>query len=453
MNNKLISYDPSNGNVVGQVDITNIEQIPSIVEKAKTAQKEWRKLTVDKRIEYIGRAAKKLSAKTQELGELLSREMGKDIHRASGEVGGCGADAVYRAKEVQAAIQTQIFRSHNIETQMQYNPIGVCGIIAPWNYPISMAHWMIIPALTAGNTVILKLSEETPLIAQAYVDVFNEVLPEGVLQIVHGTEEQGKALVNSKVNFIGFTGSQEAGRNIMKNASGTLKRLMMELGWKDPLIVMEDANIDNAAWFAVANSFENAGQMCIATEQVYVDAKIATQLELKVVELAKNYQVGAWNDANANIGPMINDKLRAKILEQIEDAKAKGAKVLLGGENHPEHYILPTVLTNLSDDMIITQKETFGPVICIERYENVDNAVEAANNSDYGLGASVYGGKDAEVIANQLEAGMIGVNQGIGGVGDTPWVGAKQSGFGYHGSPDGHRQFAQVRVVSRKVSF
>ncbi|WP_430817259.1 aldehyde dehydrogenase family protein [Carboxylicivirga sp. RSCT41] len=447
---KLKSYDPSNGELVGEVDVTSIDDIASIVEKAHTAQKEWGALSVNERIEYIGKAGKALSERAQELGKLLSREMGKDISRGNGEVYSCASDAVYRAKEVQEAIKTQFFRGGRRETQMQYNPLGVCAIIAPWNYPMSMAHWMIIPALTAGNTVVFKPSEETPLIAQAYVETFNKVLPDGVLQIVHGAEEQGKALVLADVNLIGFTGSRPVGKDIMRNAAGTLKRLVMELGGKDPLIVMNDADIRQAAYFAVANSLENAGQMCIATERIYVDEKVADEFEKELVNIAGQYKVGAWNDIHADVGPIINDKQRSIILSHIEDAIDKGARVLLGGKDHPGRYILPTVLADIKPDMLIANEETFGPVICISRYKDIDEAVKSANNSDFGLGASVYGGDQAEEVANRLEAGMVGINQGVGGIGDTPWVGAKQSGFGYHGSPDGHRQFTQVRVVTKR---
>lgn len=451
MNNILTSFDPSNGEIVGKVPITEVELIPQIVEKARIAQKEWGKLTVDERIQYIDKAAKLLSEKSRELGILLSREAGKNLDRGIGEVEGCAYDAVYRAKLVKDAIKTQVFKGYGMETHLEYNPIGVCAVITPWNYPILMAHWLIIPALTAGNTVVFKPSEETPLIAQAYVDTFNKVLPEGVLQIIHGADEQGKALVKSDVNLIAFTGSREVGKDIMKNASGGLKRLIMELGGKDPLIVMEDADVDKAARFAVANSFENAGQMCVSTERIFVDEKIADEFERKAVQYAQYYKVGPWNDQSANIGPIINDKQRNNILRHIEDAIDKGAKVLLGGRNHPERYVLPTVLTNITDDMLIAKEETFGPVVCITRYTDIDEAIKAANNTDFGLGAVVFGKKDVEIVAKQLEAGMVGINQGVGGIGDTPWVGAKQSGFGYHGSPDGHRQFTQVRVVSKRI--
>lgn len=450
MQKYLVSYDPSNGEVVGKVEITPVGQIGPIVQDARAAQKEWRKLSVDERISYIGRAAKLLEESSTELGKLLSVEMGKDFNRGMGEVRGCAADAVYRATEVKEAIKTQKMNGYGVETELQYNPLGVCGIITPWNYPMSMAHWFIIPALTAGNTVVLKPSEETPLIAEAYVEIFNKILPKGVLQIVHGDGEQGQVLTESEVDFIGFTGSQKVGKKIMKSASESLKRLVMELGGNDPLIVLEDADIDRAAGFAMGSSFENAGQMCIATERILVDEGIAEKFEEKLEEYSRYYRIGSWQDKNCNIGPIINKKQRDKILLQINEAIDKGAKVLAGGRNHPEYFIHPTVLTGITEDMLIYREETFGPVACVTRFKTKEDAVRMANDTSYGLGAVVFGERDVEEVANQMEAGMVGINQGIGGAGDTPWVGAKQSGYGYHGSPDGHRQFTQARVVSKR---
>jgi len=336
-----------------------------------------------------------------------------------------------------------------METQLQYNPLGVCAVIAPWNYPMSMAHWMMIPALVAGNSVVFKPSEETPLIAQRYVEAFQEVLPENVVQVVHGDEEQGKALVKAKVDLVTFTGSKEVGKDILKNCSARLTPVMMELGGKDPLIVMEDADIVKAAQFAVGSSFENSGQMCISTERIYVHRSVAEQFENTVVSIAQRYTVGTYDNPQANIGPIINKTQRNLILDHIDDAKEKGATVLLGGENHPDRFILPTVITNVSDDMKLFQDETFGPVVAISSFDDIDDAIVRANSNDLALGASVFGKEGVEDVAAQLDAGMLGINGGTGSVGDTPWVGAKQSGYGYHGSPDGHRQFTQAKVVTR----
>ncbi len=450
MNEFLESRNPVNQEVIGKVLITDIDTIDEIVKRSKIAQKKWEKLSVDERIQCLVKASEQLIPEIKQLAVLLSKEMGKDLNRSTGEVSGCAHDVSYRASDVKKAIQTQIFQSSGMKTQMQYNALGVCAVISPWNYPLAMAHWLIIPALVAGNSVIFKPSEETPLIAQAYVDLFNKILPKDVLQIIHGDEKQGKALVNSDVNLIAFTGSKETGKDIMKNASTSLKRLIMELGGKDPLVVLKDADIDKAARFAVASSFENAGQMCNSTERVFVDKSIAEVFENRVIEYAKQYKVGSW-DEDSDIGPIINEKQRSIILTQLEDAVEKGAKIIFGKEQRRVGFIFPTVITNINNDMKIFQEETFGPVVSICHFDTNEEAILKANDSDFGLGAVIYGREGVDDVANRMEAGMVGINQGIGSAGDTPWVGSKQSGFGYHGSPDGHRQFTQVKTITQRA--
>tara|TARA_Y100000588_G_C13896098_1_gene770761 strand:- start:108 stop:815 length:708 start_codon:yes stop_codon:yes gene_type:complete len=234
----------------------------------------------------------------------------------------------------------------------------------------------------------------------------------------------------------------------MKRASKRFKRLVMELGGNDPLIVLKDADIEEAAAFAVGNSVYNAGQVCTSTERIYVHEDVSDRFIKAVCEVVKYYKVGPYKDSTANIGPIINEKQRSKILHHIQDAINKGANIEYGDMNHPERYINPIVLSGMTKDMLIEKEETFGPVVCISTFSEVEEVIERANDTVYGLGASVYGHENVKAIASKLEAGMIGINSGIGGAGDTPWVGAKQSGFGYHGSPNGYRQFAQVRILS-----
>lgn len=444
MNRTIISTDPSNGKTLGEIPTTTTSEIANVVEQAKAAGKQWRNISLDERLSYIQKAYSAGENSVNALAELLSKEMGKDIRRSTSEVQGSIWGGPYIAN---SAIEA--FRNKDMgNTTITYAPLGVAAIISPWNYPLAMANNLIIPALMAGNSVIWKPSEETPLIAQAFFDIIHKGLPQDVLQIIHGDSEQGRILVESDVSIIGFTGSQVAGRDIMGRASSSLKRLVMELGGNDPLIVMKDANIQAAARFAVASSFENAGQMCISTERIYVDESVADEFEQIVVATASLYKTGPWNQEGVNIGPIINQKQHTKITAHIKDAVAKNSRLLLGGIDNPEKYILPTVLADMTDDMLIEQEETFGPVVCISKYKDINTAIERANNSNYGLGAVVFGGSSAREVADQLEAGMIGVNQGVGGGGDAPWVGAKQSGFGFHGSAEGHRQFAQVKVLS-----
>jgi acyl-CoA reductase-like NAD-dependent aldehyde dehydrogenase len=317
---------------------------------------------------------------------------------------------------------------------------------------MSMPAWMILPSLAAGNAVVFKPSEETPLCGQAYADVLNEVLPNDVLIVIHGADDQGKAIVQSDVDMIAFTGSREAGKHIMREASGTLKRVVLELGGKDPMIVLGDADIARAAKFAASNSFRNAGQVCISTERIFVMDSIAQEFEQALTEIASVMTVGNGM-GDADVGPMVNGYQRDHVLGQVESAIAAGAKVLAGGDGHYENFVVPTVLGNVTDEMDIANAETFGPVACVTRVSSVDEAVEKANDTHFGLGAVVFGGDAEETteVARRLTAGMIGINSAPGGAVGTPWVGALQSGFGFHKSADGHKQFTQTRVVTTRA--
>jgi len=451
MNNTLKSINPSTLEVVGEVPISSVEEIHKQVRVAREALKTWRDTSLSDRAECLSNAGQALVESAEEFGEILSKEMGKPLKSGIGEVRNCGNSIAGKVKAIKSALQTVVHANDSAQTSITYQAIGVVGVISPWNYPMAMPQWMLIPALMAGNTVILKPSEETPLIAQCYVDTLNQFLPAGVLQIAHGGDEQGKALVEADINLITFTGSRAVGIDIMKRSADGLKRLVLELGGKDPLIVLRDADIEKAAEFAVSNSVDNAGQMCVSTERVFVHEDIADEFEQRVVDIAKKIKVGPWNESGVQMGPMIHDKQRLHVLNQIDAAITKGASVLLGGKNLRKGYVMPTVLSGVTHDMSIAKDETFGPVVCITRYSEIDDAVQQANDTVYGLGAVVFGRDESatEKVANRLEAGMVGINKSIFGVGDNPWVGAKQSGFGYHGSPDGYRQFSQVRVISK----
>lgn len=440
----LISLDPIHRQPLGDVPITSVQAIAEIVDNAKHAHKSWSALTLNERQTLVSNAYQHAAKFQDEMTVLISKEMGKDYRRASYEAAGTIQNASYFVQEIGQALQSEAL-GHNAE--LQYRSLGVVAVISPWNYPLAMANNLLLPALIAGNSVILKPSEETPLVADLFVKVLNEVLPAGVLQIAHGDETVGKALVEADINMVAFTGSLAAGKDIMANAAQGLKRLVMELGGNDPMVVMAAADIDAAVQFAVASSFENAGQMCTSTERIYVDERIADEFEQKVVSLAKRYQVGPWDQQGVNIGPLVNPNQHQRVLNQLRDAETKGAQFLLGSSHYELPYIQPTVISNMTADMAIESEETFGPVIAISRFSHINEAIIRANNSPYGLGAVVFGGAGANDVAEQMEAGMIGVNQGVGGPG--PWVGAKQSGFGFHGTAAGHRQFAQTRVLSR----
>ncbi|MGY8778321.1 MAG: aldehyde dehydrogenase family protein, partial [Longimicrobiales bacterium] len=262
----LQSINPATGEVVGEVSVTPGDDIQAAVDRAREAQPGWEALGSDGRAEVLKRAEVILLERAEAHGELMTREQGKPLKEAVGEAMSLGAGLAHEIDEIVEALAPDVLKDDRFRSTVYHDPLGVVGAITPWNFPMSMPHWMILPSLAAGNTVVFKPSEETPLCAQAYADVLNEVLPENVLVVVHGADDQGKALVQSDVDMIAFTGSREVGKHIMREASGTLKRVVLELGGKDPMIVLEDADLHKAAKFAAFNSFRNCGQVCVSTE-------------------------------------------------------------------------------------------------------------------------------------------------------------------------------------------
>jgi len=450
----LHSYNPVNGQLVGSVPRTPLDQIPSMIARAQAAAPEWAALGLEGRKAVLQTAADRMIKACNELGLQLTHEMGKPLPEAVAEIRGCGAGMVRELDEICAALRPEIFADERTHSSLHYDPYGVCAVITPWNFPFAMPHWLLLPALVAGNTVLFKPSEETPLTGQAYADVLGADLPDGVLQIVHGADEQGKALVNGAVDLVAFTGSREVGKTILKSASQDLKRVILELGGKDPLLVLDDANIAKAARFAAGNSFRNAGQVCVSTERIYVHDAIADSFIASLVEAAEAFQPGDGTNPGIRMGPMINQRQRHHVLTHIDDAVQLGAQLVAGGvASEDGAFLSPTVLDGVDHSMLIAREETFGPVAAIIRVHDEDEAIRLANDSQFGLGAIVFSEdtERAEKVARQLKAGMVGINRSVGGAPGTPWVGARQSGYGYHKSTFGHRQFTQVRVLSRRV--
>jgi len=448
----LASINPANGEVVGEVPITPQGDIPRVVERSRTAQKPWRKRSHSERADMLRRGGESILSRVEELALLLTREQGKPLADARSEVTNCGKSLAEgnMLDSIIDALQPETLEDDHTHSEVHHDPLGVCAAIAPWNFPMAMPHCMVIPALMAGNAVVLKPSEETPLIAQAYVDALNEHLPDHVLQIIHGADQQGKALVEADVDVVAFTGSRETGKKIMQAAAGGLKRLVLELGGKDPMVVLKDADIEKAAEFAARNSFRNAGQVCVSTERIYVDQSIAEQFEEALIRHTSALKVGDGTEEGVQIGPMINARQRDHVLKQVDEAVRRGAKIRFGGKGHHDNYIHPTIITDVDHSFPIMIDETFGPVTCIARFTNDDEAIDLANDSRFGLGAVVFGEEShAAKVARELEAGMIGINKSCGGASGCPWVGAKESGFGFHSGKAGHRQFAQPRVVSK----
>ena len=444
----LESINPATGEVAGSVPVTPVDAIPGVVAKARDAQPAWNALGLEGRLELMRPIADRLIEEAPEIGKLITTEMGKSTPEAQGETSYGASQFASELVSAFEAFQPEEIADENTRSILYRDPLGVSAAITPWNFPMLMPQQCIMPSLMAGNCVIFKPSEETPLVGQAYADILNEFLPEGVLQVVHGADDQGKALVASDINLVAFTGSREVGSKILTACGPELKRVVLELGGKDALIVLQDADLEEAASFAVQNSFRNSGQVCVSTERIYVEDSIADEFETLVVEKTKEWKQGDPTDETVKIGPMVSSIQRDIVLAQLEQALKDGAVLRCGGGTQ-ENYIEPTVLTGCSHDMQIMHDETFGPICCIQRFSGDAEAIALANETPYGLGGAVYGETQHAVdVARQLTPGMVGINKGCGGADGTPWVGACQSGYGYHSGRDGHRQFTQVRVVS-----
>ncbi|MBK6772185.1 MAG: aldehyde dehydrogenase family protein [Ignavibacteria bacterium] len=389
----------------------------------------------------------------KEIGKLITKEMGKVYKSAVGECEGTAYAIEENIKLAEIAAETEILKEGNTTTELHRVPLGVVAAITPWNFPVGMPESLLTPAILMGNTVVFKPSENTPMTGKALYEIYNRYLPKGVINLLQGAEEVGELIINSDIDMVSFVGSQAVGKKIMEACSKNLNRLVLELGGKDPMIILKDADLKKAVPYAVHGSLRNSGQVCVSVERIYVEDKIAIEFEKLVLQEIKKYRVGSGFD-EVDMGPMVSEGQRAHVLSQIEEAKKKGARILFGGEkiDGEGFFMQPTMITNLSEKHDIMNTETFGPVICIQRVRNAEEAVEKANNSTFGLGATVWTKNQIKgrQIAEKIESGMIGVNQGIGGVSGTPWVGIKQSGFGYLGSVEGIRQFSVPKKISYK---
>jgi succinate-semialdehyde dehydrogenase / glutarate-semialdehyde dehydrogenase len=446
--------NPATGKLITKVKCSTEKDIDKAVKNAKNALKVWSEMPLKERSKRMELIAKDFVKNKERIGKIITDEMGKLYKSAVGETHAVAYGIRETIQQAKVALAVENLKEENLVTELHRTPIGVCAVITPWNFPVSMPESLLSPALIAGNTVVFKPSEMVPLTGKAIYEIFAKHLPKGVINLVQGADEVGNYLIHSNIDMIAFVGSQAVGKHIMKVAGDKLKRIVLELGGKDPMIVLNDADLEKAANFAVNGSLRNTGQVCVSVERIYVQEKAADKFTKLVAEGVKNFKYGSGYDESVQMGPLVSHRQRENVLSQVKDAVKNGAKLLTGGKapkNNKGFFMEPTLLTNLTHKHRIMNEETFGPVVAIQKVKTEDEAVKLANDSPFGLGATVWSKnkKKALNIARKIESGMIGVNQGIGAVSGTPWVGVKQSGYGYIGSIDGIRQF----TVPRKISY
>jgi betaine-aldehyde dehydrogenase len=453
--------NPFNQEVIDTVPRGNREDTKEAIQAARSAfdEGDWGSLTAAERGDLLFQVAQKIKEYRQELAELESLNTGKTLTESLADMDGIAGVFQYYAgladKDGGLMIESP---NPNSVSRVVREPVGVCGLIAPWNYPLLQASWKLAPALAAGNTVVLKPAEITPLTSIKMCEIFEEVgFPKGVVNLVLGPGSTvGSELAeNPLVDLISFTGGGEAGRHIMKAASGNFKKISMELGGKNPNIVFADADFDTAVDYALNAVFFHAGQVCSAGARLLVEKKIHDRFIEAIVERTKKINIGSGFDEGTEMGPVISAEHLESIEQYIQLGIQEGATLAIGGKRptapglQKGYFIEPTIFTNCHTKMRIVQEESFGPVITVETFETEEEAVQLANDSLYGLAGAVWTSdmNRAERIVKKLRMGTVWINDFHPYFPQAPWGGYKQSGIGRELSHVGLEEYTEIKHI------
>jgi succinate-semialdehyde dehydrogenase/glutarate-semialdehyde dehydrogenase len=441
---KIVSVNPATGEVLRELECAGEGAVEAAVERARAAQAAWAELGLRRRIEVLREFQAKLYAKKSEIAAAITREVGKPLVEALVTEVLVVLDAArFLIDNAFGLLRDEPVPHGNLVTKLKSGwlvrePHGVVGIISPWNYPFSIPATEALAALVAGNAVVLKPSELTPQVALELAALLHAAgVPGDVFQVVVGEGPAGAALLRSPIDKLVFTGSVATGKRIAAAAAERLLPVVLELGGKDPMLVLDDADVDVASSAAVWGAFVNAGQACLSVERCYVHQSLYESFAKACAEKTKQLRVGNGMDSQTDVGPMIQERQVRIVESHVEDAKACGARVLAGGIRLPElgvNFYAPTVLADVTQGMRIMREETFGPVLPVMACADDDEAVRLANDSEYGLAASVWtrDRKRGERLARRIHAGTVMVNDVIScfGISEAPHGGVKASGVG-----------------------
>jgi acyl-CoA reductase-like NAD-dependent aldehyde dehydrogenase len=443
--------NPATEAVLAECPNASVSQLDAAVAAAAAAFREWRHSSDDARKRLLHAIADKIEAHGAELAEIVVAEQGKPLFLAQAEVG--GAVAWTRATaELEIPLEV-IEDSAGKRIEMHRKPLGVVGSITPWNWPLMIAVWHIMPALRTGNTVVIKPSEYTPLNTLRLVELIAEVAPKGAVNVITGTSGIGRAMsVHARINKIVFTGSTATGKDIMFHAANNLKRLTLELGGNDAGIVLPGTDVDAVAMPIFQGAFLNMGQTCAALKRLYVHDSLYDALCARLVAIARQQQLGNGMAEGTTFGPLQNRKQLEIVSELVEDARNSGARILCGGERPTGqgYFYPPTIIADATDGMRIVDEEQFGPVLPVIRYSEVDDAVRRANDCDAGLGGSVWGAdvELAKQVATRLECGTAWINGHAEVLPHAPFGGCKMSGFGVEFGVEGLLEYTSPQLLN-----
>jgi len=441
---KIASVNPATQEVLREFECAGAADVAAAVERARSAQPEWAELGLRRRIEILREFQRRLYSRKSEIAAAITREAGKPVAESLVTEVLVVLDAArFLIENAWALLRDEPVPHGNLVTKLKRGwlvrePHGVIGIISPWNYPFSIPATETLAALVAGNAVVLKPSEFTPLVALELASLFHDAgVPQDAFQVMVGEGPAGAALVQSSIDKLVFTGSVTTGRRIAAVAAERLLPVVLELGGKDPMLVLDDADVDVASSAAVWGAFVNAGQACLSVERCYVHHSLYEAFAAACAAKTKQLRVGNGMDAHTDVGSMIRERQVGIVESHVEDAKARGARVLAGGHRLPQlgpNFYAPTVLADVKQEMRIMREETFGPVLPMMSCDGDDEAVHLANDSEYGLAASIWtrDAKRGERLARRVHAGTVMVNDVIScfGISEAPHGGVKASGVG-----------------------
>ncbi|RZC32409.1 hypothetical protein BDFB_001787 [Asbolus verrucosus] len=458
--NKVLNVNnPATGEVIGTVPDMNAEDTQKAIEAASEAFQTWQDTTAKQRTQYLRKWYDLLVLNQESLVKILTIESGKPLIEARGEVVYGNSFIEFfseEARRIRGEIIASPFANKKILVEKQ--PIGVAGLITPWNFPHAMITRKAGAALAAGCTCVIKPAEDTPLTALALMQLAAEAgIPKGVLNVVTSDRrhapEIGNLLCESPlVAGISFTGSTQIGKLLYRQCSSGVKRISLELGGNAPFIVYKSANIDHAVNGAMVSKFRNCGQTCVSANRFLIQNEVYDLFVNKLVMEIKNLKMGNGIDSGVNIGPLINKAQLDKVSSLVDDAVSKGAKLLIGGKQasqYGELFYEPTVLTDVSENMRVYTEEIFGPVVNIIRFENEEESLKIANNTERGLAGYFYSQDVAQIfrVSRKLEVGMCGVNEGLISTAEAPFGGVKESGLGREGSHHGVDDFTHMKYI------
>ena len=449
---KIETINPSTGKAIAAYDNESPEQVNRKVKAAREAFSTWKKLDLAERAEYMRRLGRVMRKNREEYARLVTEEMGKPVRQSLAEIEKCAWVCDYYAERAEVFLRDEIIPTEFRKSFVSFEPLGVVACIMPWNFPFWQVMRFAVPTLTAGNVGVLKHSSICLGSALKLEQAFRDAgFPENVFQSVIGDYRAGEALVQAKIDAVSVTGSVNTGKRVAELASQDLKKFVLELGGSDPFVVLEDADLNQTAYMATQSRLLNTGQSCISAKRFIVVKEVADKFTKLFVENTQAEVVGDPLDSKTTVGPLVRDSQRQALAKQVEDARGKGGRILTGGQpiKREGFFYEPTIISNVNHEMEIVKEEVFGPAAPVIVVNSEEEAIREANDSEFGLGASIWTNNIERGIklARQIESGIVSVNEMVKSDPRLPFGGIKKSGIGRELSEFGIREFVNIKSV------